>query len=110
MKYKEMGRFLSFLLPKWVAGICLAPFGIYFDNLEHVSDQTKRHEEIHWKQQVEMLIIFFYLWYVIEWFVKLFKYGKQSYVNISFEREAYDNENRNNHMIIRKPYAWIRYL
>lgn len=42
-----------------------------------------------------MLFIFFFLWYFIEWTVKLFKYGvkdNKAYYNLSFEREAYINE------------------
>ena len=37
-----------------------------------------------------MGIVFFYLWYVLEWFVRLFidKNGHTAYRNISFEREA----------------------
>jgi hypothetical protein len=38
----------------------------------------------------EMLYIPFYLWYGVEWLVKLFCKGN-AYRNISFEREAYDN-------------------
>ena len=59
---------------------------------------------IHWKQQMEMLIIPFYVWYFIEWVIKLFKYGKKAYYNISFEREA------NQRSEYRKPFAWIKYI
>jgi len=57
-----------------------------------------------------MLIVFFYLWYLIEWIVKLFKYGKQAYVNVSFEREANTHENDVNYEITRKSYSWIKFL
>ena len=44
-------------------------------------------EQIHTHQMREMLFVGFYLWYVLEWFVRLFKPGN-AYLNISFEREA----------------------
>ena len=97
-----MPYILRLILPRWVAGITLAPFGIYLK--EGVTARQIRHELIHWDQQLEMFIIFFYLWYVIEWTIKLFKYKGQAYMNISFEREAYAMPDN------RKPYGWINYL
>jgi hypothetical protein len=38
----------------------------------------------------EMLYIPFYLWYGVEWLIKLLCKGN-AYRNLSFEREAYDN-------------------
>ena len=43
-----------------------------------LQEQTINHECIHTEQMKEMLYIFFYLWYLIEWIVKLFIYGKKS--------------------------------
>ena len=60
MKIVEMTSFLKFILPKDVIGITLAPFGIYFRNIDAVDEISINHEKIHWKQQLEMLIIFFY--------------------------------------------------
>jgi len=108
MKIKPIGKLLDFILPGWVASICIAPFGIYID-LENPDIEVINifnHERIHWKQQTEMLYIFFYLWYFFEWIIKLFKYGGQSYVNISFEREARDWANLED----RKRFNWIKYL
>lgn len=97
---KKMGWFLKLLLPRWVRGITLAPFGIYVTDLDNHA--VIAHEMIHWRQQLEMMIIFFYLWYLIEWTVKLFKYGSQAYVNISFEKAAYLGDS--------EPYSWRKYL
>jgi hypothetical protein len=46
--------------------------------------------------------------YIIEWFIKLFFYGKDAYYNISFEREAYSNEYDYEYLENRKKYAWIK--
>lgn len=59
------------------------------------------HENIHGKQQKELLLIFFYLIYLIEWIFK-------GYKNISFEKEAYSNENNLDYLKNRKPYAMWR--
>ena len=56
------------------------------------------HEKIHGKQQLELLIIFFYLIYLVEWIIK-------GYRNISFEREAYSNENNLDYLKTRKHYS-----
>jgi len=64
------------------------------------------HERIHLSQQIEMLILPFYLWYAIEFLLRLvqFKNGYLAYKNISFEREAYANESNLNY--VRKRHLW----
>jgi hypothetical protein len=66
MKIKPMTKFLKWILPDGIIGISLCPFGIYID-MEYDSPELRRHESIHWQQQLEMLVVFFYLWYLIEW-------------------------------------------
>jgi hypothetical protein len=109
MIYK-LGWFLNLILPKWVAGITIAPFGIYLREDVFSNYRINNHENIHWTQQMEMLIVFFYLWYLFEWLIKLSKYGKETYRNLSFEREAKHGEMLDYYEIERKPYAWIHYL
>ena len=104
---RKMGLFVRIITFNWPIAITLAPFGIYIKEKYWCSKTLRRHEMIHWKQQMEMLIIPFYLWYFIEWVIKLFKYGKDAYHNISFEREA----NRSyEYPDDRKPFAWIKYI
>jgi len=65
------------------------------------------HEEIHGKQQVEMLVIPFFVWYLLEWAVKLV-FGKgNAYHRISFEREAFENEKDMNYLEKRRAFAWL---
>ncbi len=96
----------KYLPPAGYAAIML--FGVIF--VRHgvkLSERIVRHEEIHKKQMFEMLIIFFYLWYGIEYMIRIFIYRNHNdaYRNISFEREAYGNE----HLIPykRKAFAWL---
>lgn len=60
----------------------------------------------------EMAFIFFYLWYGIEWLVKLCKYKEchTAYRNISFEREAYTWQTFSAYPEERKHYAWWCYI
>lgn len=111
MRIKIMNRFMKRIIAKDVIAITLAPFGIYIDKEETLENgHTLTHEKIHWKQQIEMLIIPFYLWYVIEWLIKLLKYGKSAYYQISLEKEAYSHQSDATYLITRKHYAWIKLL
>lgn len=74
-----------------------------------VDEEMINHEAIHTEQMKEMLYVFFYLWYVIEWIIRLFMKGN-AYRNISFEREAYDNESNLDYLNTRKRYFWFSYL
>lgn len=67
-----------------------------------------RHEQIHTQQMAELLFVGFYIWYVLEWLVRLPMRGN-AYHNISFEREAYDHMYDKSYPARRKPYAWTKY-
>lgn len=71
--------------------------------------KTLKHEYIHIKQQVEMLVIPFYIWYSIEYIIKKFMY-ENAYRNLSFEKEAYANDTKIYYLKNRKPYAWVKYI
>ncbi|MBQ8047356.1 MAG: hypothetical protein IJ196_05465 [Prevotella sp.] len=74
-----------------------------------VTPELVLHERIHTAQMIEMLVIGFYLWYVMEWIVRLPMHGR-AYSNISFEREAYANMHNADYLKHRKRYAWVSYL
>ncbi len=87
------------------------PFLFVREGSAYTADDLN-HEEIHARQQKEMLLVFFYLWYVIEWLVRLciLRNAHKAYRNISFEREAYDNECKQWYLSERKMYNFIKYL
>lgn len=68
------------------------------------------HERIHLRQQLELLIVFFYLWYGIEYLVHLIrlKSKQAAYRSISFEKEAYANENDLNYLKKRSFWAFLK--
>lgn len=65
-----------------------------------------QHERIHTAQMRELLYVGFYLWYFIEWLIRLPMKGR-AYLNISFELEAYKHMNDVDYLMKRKRYAWI---
>lgn len=98
----------NILPPKGFLAINL--FGLLFCKKDaKINDVIVNHESIHTSQMKEMLYIPFYLWYVTEWLVKLLFKGN-AYRNISFEREAYDNQYNLNYLKERKRYNWIKRL
>lgn len=70
------------------------------------------HEKIHLHQQLELLIFPFYLWYFIEYIIRLLQYKNAAlaYRNISFEREAYENDQDLEYLRKRKWYGFLKYL
>lgn len=69
------------------------------------------HESIHARQQIELLIIGFYLVYLAEWVIGILKgqTSNEAYRNISFEREAYENEYDLDYLKSRKCFSqWRR--
>ena len=82
------------------------------DLLDRYDDKAVRHERIHGRQQKEMLLIGFYLWYGIEYLLRLAKYRstEDAYCNVSFEQEAYMNQADGDYLRNRKWYAWTHYL
>lgn len=70
------------------------------------------HEKIHLRQQIELLIIPFYLFYCIEFLVRLIQYKNwyTAYMNISFERESYQNQMDFNYLKNRKFWSFLKYI
>lgn len=87
---------------------------IIFKNIDTKQDSIiLNHEKIHHRQQLELVILPFYVLYFSEYFVNLFKYKfvhHQAYMNISFEREAYTNQNNPQYLSNRKFLNHFKYL
>ena len=93
-------------------GISLCPF-IVVKNKSLKNDMVfMNHEKIHLRQQLELLVLPFYIWYLSEYFVKLIKYKNhhKAYCDISFEKEAYYHENNLAYLKKRKFWAFLKHL
>lgn len=99
-------------LPKDILGMALFPFILVRDKRFCTDDVLIRHEKIHLRQQLELLIIIFYIWYVLEFFVRWVKYRSRvkAYRTISFEQEAYTHERNPQYLDERDFFAFLKYL
>jgi len=89
-----------------VGGITLFPFIILRKKYKK-NKIILNHESIHLEQQKELLVVGFYIWYLVEWIIRLFMRGN-AYKSISFEKEAYTNQRDLNYLKTRKRYNWLR--
>ena len=101
-------RIISF---GFASGICLYPFVLIGKETE-LTEQLINHEKIHLKQQLETFILPFYVWYFLEFLIRILKHRnlETAYRNISFEREAFLYESEFEYLNNRKRYAWFRFL
>lgn len=94
-------------------------FGFIFTK-SVLSQQDTNHEAIHTAQMEELLYVFFYLFYFIEWIYELIKviimhdYARlkdiphQAYRCVSFEREAYLHEQNLEYLKTREKFSqWL---
>ncbi|GAB3781322.1 hypothetical protein GCM10028818_35180 [Spirosoma horti] len=70
------------------------------------------HERIHLRQQAELGIVLFYVWYVFEYLIRRLQYRQHylAYRNISFEREAFTNEQNLMYLKSRRWWTFWQYM
>lgn len=89
-------------------GIALFPF-IFIKNERLATKERLNHEQIHIRQQIEMLVVFFYLAYGLNFAYNYIKGVNKPYRNILFEQEAYTNQSNLRYLKTRSFWAWIKY-
>ena len=72
---------------------------------EKLDERILNHEAIHTAQMKELAYVGFYVIYILEWIYRLIFHTKTAYRGISFEREAYDNQNYVGYLDYRKPFS-----
>ena len=78
-----------------------------------ITETDANHERIHTEQQKEMLVVFFYLWYLFEWVVLWINYygdSRKAYRQVGFEEKAYMGERNPNYINSRKHIAWVKFI
>ena len=100
------------IIPKGFRGFTLFPFVFLADKKDRAHAVLLNHERIHIKQQVELLILPFFIWYFFEFLIRLLQYKNRrvAYYNISFEREAYTNEKDLNYLKQRPFWSFLKYV
>ena len=108
---------------------CINIFGILFTKSD-LDEVDENHEGIHSQQILLCILIFavilailaitlhfnllwilaaipsFYIWYVVEWLIRLCINSKTAYKKIAFEQEAYDNEEN---LSYKSKFGWFKY-
>lgn len=102
----------KYLTPKGFRGITFYPFVFLADKNDKLNLCFVNHERIHIRQQLEMLIIPFFIWYGLEFLVRWmqFKNRRAAYLNISFEREAYQNEKDLDYLKRRPFWTFLKFI
>jgi len=102
----------KYLIPKGYSGLAAFPFVLvkkagYKENRIFIN-----HEKIHLRQQLELLIIPFFIWYSLEFLIRWYYYQDKNvaYRNLSFESEAYANESNLEYLETRKYFSFLNYL
>lgn len=102
----------KYIVPKGYTGLTIYPFVFLKYHRLKTDAILINHEQIHLQQQLELLVLPFYLVYMIEFLIRLVQYRdwKTAYRNISFERECYDNEDNLQYLQTRKFWAFLKYI
>ena len=102
----------KYLIPKGYAGLTVFPFIILKSKYYLNNETTINHEKIHIRQQIELLVLPFYIIYFMNLFWNILKYKnfQKAYQNIIFEREAYANEKNLEYLKSRSFWSFIKYL
>jgi len=102
----------KYLIPKGYRGMAVFPFVLMKCDLDKVNKIFVNHEKIHLKQQKELLILPFFIWYFLEYLFRLIQYKNKdlAYRNISFEREAYAKETDFDYLKNRSLFQFLKYI
>lgn len=102
----------------------VGPF-IFVKDIEKVTPVLLTHEQIHWEQQKELLVVFFYILYGLMFLWQLLccvidksrgtradgihrSTWSRAYYLIAFEVEAYQHERESKYPEQRQAYAWAK--
>jgi len=109
-EHSKVPAFLSKFAPIEIGAITL--FCFVFSRGE-ISEETKRHETIHFQQYLETFVIGFLLIYILDylWSALVRKKGftRDSYLAIRFEQEAWAKDKHIDYLENRKRFAWLKY-
>lgn len=102
----------KYLIPKQFRGITIYPFVFLSNEKDKTNKVLVYHERIHIRQQLEMLVFVFFIWYGVEFFFRYLscKDWMVAYKNISFEKEAYENEKDLNYLKKRSFWSFLKYI
>jgi hypothetical protein len=100
---------LSYMSPIDIWAISIGPF-VWCRGF--LTDRLRRHETIHYQQQLELLFVGQWALYILFWLwnLVLYRNGAIAYMNNPFELEAYANDNKEDYLLTRKRYSWVKHV
>jgi hypothetical protein len=117
MSKREPWVFENSKIPVWLSKISpieiwALSFACFVFCRGSISKTTRRHETIHYHQQIELLFVGQWLLYGLFWIVGLVKYrsGAIAYRENPFEREAYRNEKKYSYLEKRSLWNWVYHI
>ena len=113
---REPWIFENSKIPVWLSKVApieinALSFGPFVFCRGELSKTSRRHEIIHYHQQIEMLFVFQWIMYGYYHLRGLMTghRGDQAYYQNPFEREAYDNEKKYTYLEKRPLWNWLKY-
>jgi hypothetical protein len=103
---------VKFITGNFAQAITLFPFVFVRNKTALLDPVLLNHERIHLRQQAELLVLPFYLFYLLEYLLGRLR-GQDhltAYLRISFEREAFAHEVDMHYLQRRKFGASFRYI
>lgn len=95
-----------------IGGISLFPFIILREQFKGTKegDVIVNHETIHFQQQLELLVLPFYVLYILNFIINICTMNPNPYKHILFEKEAFYNESNMDYLKTRKRYSWLKLI
>ena len=102
-------KLLSKVSPIDVWAVSIGPF-VWCRGV--LDEPTKRHETIHFQQQLEMGFILQWALYAMFYVYGYIKHrsGIKAYVMSPFEQEAYEFDDVEGYLSTRPRWAWVKYV
>lgn len=94
------------------AGMAIFPFILLKEESYKMDKELINHEKIHLRQQLELLIFPFYMFYLFNYLFNRIKYENHNiaYRKIIFEQEAFDNEHDLTYLKSGNWFAWLKFI
>lgn len=101
--------FFEIFSPIEIGAITLGPVVL---SKEELHERVVTHETIHFQQYIETLFFGFIILYLSFWLINLLRgmSPQEAYLNIPFEKEAYDNDHNFVYPLTRKRFCWIKMI
>lgn len=75
-----------------------------------MNKRLETKQQIKNVQRKELLYFFYYLFFTLEYIIKLILFLENPITYISFQKEVQLHSKNTRYLEFRKPYKWIKYL